>query len=95
MVRVFLDDVGMRWEVQEIRDSSLPFRPESRTSHREFASGWLFFSSETERRRVSPYPPDWFTLSPFELARLCRRATPVRRRQSAGSGAGHSWSKYS
>ena len=94
MVRVFLDDVGMRWEVREIRDSSLPYQPESYTSHPEFAAGWLFFSSETERRRVSPYPPDWSALSPFELARLCRRATPVRRRQTSSTGSGHSWSKY-
>ena len=95
MVRVFLDDVGMRWEAREIRDSSLPFLQDGRPSHSEFASGWLFFSSETERRHVAPYPTNWSTLSPLELSRLCRRATPVRRRQTATTRTGHSWSKYS
>ena len=94
-MRVFLDDVGMHWEVREIRDSSVEFLPESHTSHPHCASGWLFFSSESERRQVAPYPPNWSTLNAFELSRLCRRATPVRRRQTTSSSSGHSWSKYS
>ena len=95
MVRVFLDDVGVRWEVREIGDVALADLPRHPMPHPEFATGWLFFSSDAERRRVAPYPSNWLTLSPFELARLCRRAVPVRRRQTPAAGAGHSWSKYS
>ena len=94
VVRVFLDDVGIRWEVREIRDSSLAGLS-GLIPHAELAPGWLFFSSESERRQVAPYPPDWFTLSPFELGRLCRRAASVRRRRTSTAGTGHSWSKYS
>lgn len=40
--------------------------------------GWLVFeSSEGEKRRLAPYPPDWRTMSAFEIERWCMRATKV------------------
>jgi hypothetical protein len=34
------------------------------------AHGWLVFESRHERRRLTPVPPQWATLSPVELAAL-------------------------
>ena len=40
--------------------------------------GWLVFeSSEGDKRRLSPYPPDWRTVSTFELERWCMKAARV------------------
>jgi hypothetical protein len=38
--------------------------------------GWLAFEG-IERRRLSPIPADWETMSDRELNALCDRATPV------------------
>jgi hypothetical protein len=37
--------------------------------------GWLCFESESEKRRLTPIPPDWDKGSDEELAALCSRAT--------------------
>jgi len=37
----------------------------------------VFESDEGEKRRLVPYPPDWRTMSEFEIARWCMRATQV------------------
>lgn len=79
--RVLVDCVGTEWAVTEVRpviDVSTAglFQP-----HPERRQGWLLFeSSEGERRRLAPYPPDWRAISDFELERWCMRAL------RAGSG---------
>ena len=40
--------------------------------------GWLTFESLTERRRLSPVPKDWTTLTAVRLEALCATAERVR-----------------
>src|SRR5215207_3450657 len=40
--------------------------------------GWLCFESDSERRRLSPIPPDWRTSSNSALSAYCRSARAVR-----------------
>ena len=42
-----------------------------------FAQGWLCFDSATEKRRLSPIPPDWTTCSDELLEDYGRQAEPV------------------
>jgi hypothetical protein len=42
------------------------------------AGGWLAFESASERRRLSPIPPQWELASASELADLCARASAAR-----------------
>ena len=39
--------------------------------------GWLAFENPRERRRLSPIPSDWETVSDAELEQMCRRAAPA------------------
>ncbi len=48
-------------------------------------SGWLVFESKSEKRRLTPIPIDWDTLSESELRFLCDKAKIV-----PGNGNGHS-----
>jgi hypothetical protein len=47
-----------------------------RTLGATLATGWLAFQAGTERRRISPIPPDWERLPEAELVALCRQAQP-------------------
>lgn len=52
--------------------------PEQRAAvPNELRDGWLAFASPTERRRLTPIPPDWVTLSDFDLQRLADSALRV------------------
>lgn len=76
--RDFVDSVGLAWTVREIGSPIM-----SRTLAKILASdrrrgGWLVFeSAEGDKRRLAPYPPDWRTMSAFELERWCMRAVAV------------------
>lgn len=37
--------------------------------------GWLCFESESEKRRLTPIPPEWDQRTDEELAALCSEAT--------------------
>jgi hypothetical protein len=85
---VFVDAEDMRWEVREIRSHDLPERLAKLLGDQERRrAGWLVFeSSDGEKRRLSPFPPDWKTITDFELERWCMRAirvppAPARRRE--------------
>jgi hypothetical protein len=85
--RSFTDSVGMTWAVREIGSPSLTETLEKLLEKERRRSGWLVFeSSEGDKRRLAPYPPDWRTVSTFELERWCMKATrvppaPARRAQ--------------
>ena len=40
-------------------------------------SGWLVFESKSEKRRLTPIPPDWETSSESELRSYCEKAKVV------------------
>jgi len=76
----FKDEGGREWEVWEVgARPQLADRPVAPNADPAQATPrWLCFASGTERRRLLTYPPRWQTLSPADLAVLCRRATPAR-----------------
>ncbi|HXT15996.1 MAG TPA: hypothetical protein VN706_10240 [Gemmatimonadaceae bacterium] len=45
---------------------------------RELEGGWLTFQCETEKRRLSPIPAHWMSLSDEDLVLLARTARPYR-----------------
>lgn len=76
--RAFTDSVGVDWTVREIGSPTLT-QTLAKVLHMDRRrSGWLVFeSSEGDKRRLAPYPPDWRTVSMFELERWCMKATRV------------------
>jgi hypothetical protein len=85
--RSFTDSVGVSWTVREIGSPTLTQTLAKVLKTERRRSGWLVFdSSEGDKRRLAPYPPDWRTVSTFELERWCMKATrvppaPARRAQ--------------
>jgi hypothetical protein len=76
--RSFTDTVGVEWTVREISSPTLSHTLAKLLEHDRRRGGWLLFESvEGDKRRLSPYPPDWRTVSIFELERWCMRATRV------------------
>ena len=85
--REFLDTEGVMWTVREITSPELTGALARVLEHDRRRGGWLVFeSADGEKRRLTPYPPDWRTMSAFEIERWCMRATrvppaPARREQ--------------
>jgi len=76
--RSFTDSVGVEWSVREIGSQTLTRTLEKVLESDRRRGGWLVFeSSEGDKRRLAPYPPDWRTVSTFELERWCMKATRV------------------
>lgn len=77
-MRSFLDDDGVRWEVREISDPTLSIIPLRQLRYPEFAKGWLLFTTDDgRRRRLAPFPEDWYASSDAELRNWCRQARVV------------------
>ena len=85
--RSFTDTVGVTWTVREIGSPSLSATLQKLLEADRRRGGWLVFESgDGDKRRLAPYPPDWRTVSAFELERWCMKATrvppaPARRAQ--------------
>jgi len=78
MSRTFTDEVGIAWEVREIANAAMPVSLEKLLGPDRRRSGWLAFKSASgERRRLSPYPADWATVTDFEIIRWCAKAEQV------------------
>ena len=76
--RSFTDSVGVDWTVREIGSPTLTQTLAKVLKSDRRRSGWLVFeSTEGDKRRLSPYPLDWRTVSTFELERWCMKATRV------------------
>lgn len=50
-------------------------------------SGWLVFESKSEKRRLSPIPPEWEKATESQLRVLCERAQPVPSNGNGNSSA--------
>jgi len=85
--RSFTDAVGVEWEVREIGSPMMSQTLAKLLEQDRRSGGWLVFqSTEGEKRRLAPYPPDWRTVSAFELERWCMKANrvppaPARRKE--------------
>jgi hypothetical protein len=76
--RSFTDAVGVVWAVREIGSPQMSQTLAKLLEHDRRSGGWLVFESgEGEKRRLSPYPPDWRTMTTFELERWCMKAKRV------------------
>ena len=76
--RHFTDSVGVAWTVCEITSPSLAGALARVLERDRRRGGWLVFESDDgDKRRLAPYPPDWGSISAFELERWCMRATRV------------------
>jgi hypothetical protein len=76
--RRFVDSCGVDWTVREIASGTLTPSVAKMLENDRRRSGWLVFeSTDGGKRRLAPYPPDWRTMSAFEIERWCMRATPV------------------
>ena len=70
--RIFVDPRGVQWDVFAVY-------PEARLSvHSQlkgtYPQGWLSFDSGVEKRRFSPVPDDWPSLTDEQLSGICERA---------------------
>ena len=74
----FTDSDGVRWEVREIPAPVLD-TGSAASAFGDFSRGWLLFSSEHLKKRLTNYPEEWRTLSPYELEKWCWRARPGRK----------------
>ena len=85
--RSFTDTVGIEWSVREIGSPKMTQTLAKLLEQDRRSGGWLVFeSNEGEKRRLAPYPPDWRTMSTFELERWCMKAkrvppAPARRKE--------------
>lgn len=84
-IREFTDAGGVCWQVW----ATTPMRGDVRP---QFASGWLAFESEAERRRLAPIPSAWEEAEDGALCELLSRASTVTRSagvalRPVGSGA--------
>jgi len=76
--RTFVDTVGLEWTVSEIATPELHGALARVLEHDRRKGGWLVFESQDgDKRRLAPYPPDWRTMTIFELERWCMRASTV------------------
>ena len=85
--RSFTDAVGVEWTVREIGSPKISQTLAKLLQEDRRSGGWLVFESgDGDKRRLAPYPPDWRTVSTFELERWCMKAkavppAPARRKE--------------
>jgi hypothetical protein len=78
--RVVEDANGVRWDICAIHPSA----PKGRVQLPEpYRSGWLFFDSVLQKRRLSPIPDGWESASEELLRAMCDRAETVPERAPA------------
>jgi len=78
-MRQLRDEAGVEWMVYAVNPvganewRSIESLPES------YRSGWLCFESATEKRRLTPLPPEWENLPLEQLSGLLGTAILVQR----------------
>lgn len=86
MLRAFTDSSGIEWRVWDVLPTSAtanPFIVERLPLMigAPYASGWLCFESQTEKRRLAPIPMDWGRTDDGALRRLLGEAVAVSERR--------------
>jgi hypothetical protein len=76
--REFADSLGVTWTVREITPGPMPPKLRQLLGDDRRLGGWLLFiSGKGERRRLTPVPAGWASLSDIELETCCTRAQRV------------------
>ena len=74
----FTDTSGIVWTVSEIARLDFSERLMALLPHPERRQGWLLFESRLgERRRYTPIPDEWRSLSPSALEQCLAGAVPA------------------
>jgi hypothetical protein len=89
MLREFKDTSGKTWRVWDVYPNIRGKSPEAGTDdtsqlcapfpNRELSDGWLCFESGSEKRRLTPIPPEWEICGVPALEQLCARAGYISR----------------
>lgn len=92
MLRNFKDRKGVDWLVWDVYPDTRGATPKLAESpdvfpHPALAEGWLCFESGTEKRRVTPIPPDWHNFPAERLEALCDGAGYISRPGQRNSAA--------
>lgn len=77
-MRTITDSTGTQWTVFEVRrqgggSDRWSYLPE------EYGAGWLCFESNVSKRRLTPVPRTWRSMSDPELVQLLGEAQTVNR----------------
>jgi hypothetical protein len=76
--REFTDSLGTTWTVREIHPGPLPPKLGELLGRDRRQGGWLLFlSAAGEKRRLTPIPSEWQSLSDADLESHCKRARRV------------------
>jgi hypothetical protein len=73
--RVFVDGHGERWDIWAVYPKARG--TPSSVLRGTFREGWLCLESPSQKRRLSPIPSEWESLSEQELGELCAKADVV------------------
>ena len=74
----FTDSAGVTWDVRRITPGPLPPKLLRLLREDRRVGGWLLFlSRHGEKRRLSPVPSEWPSVSPDQLEAWCARAKRV------------------
>jgi hypothetical protein len=77
--RKFVDSDGVHWQVYLLTPAGGGYDDDG---GRE---GWLYFFSRGVTRSLAPFPDDWYQMDWPGLERLCHRARPPVRRETAAA----------
>lgn len=87
-VRDFVDLKGVTWKVWPVTPYSIQPKTAVEDYLGDYGDGWLCFESNTERRRLASYPPNWDTLSDSGLQQLLKSAAVVPQGRKTPASAG-------
>jgi len=80
-MRTVADSAGTEWTIFEVKKTvagdQWTYLPE------QFGNGWLCFESTVAKRRLTPVPPSWGSMTDAELLGLLRKAQPVVRARTS------------
>ena len=71
-IRSFVDSRGVGWRVWATTPGAI-----AQAVHIALRPGWLTFDSTGERRRLTPIPDDWLTVSSSALEIYCDTAKRI------------------
>jgi len=78
--RKFVDSDGVHWQVYQLTPAGGGYDD---GGGRE---GWLYFFARGVTRSLAPFPDDWSQMDWPGLERLCSRARPPVRQETAATG---------
>jgi len=78
-MRQLRDEAGVEWMVYAVNPVGANEWRSIESLPQSYRSGWLCFESATEKRRLTPLPPEWENLPLEQLAGLLGTAILVQR----------------